>query len=94
MNRSVLAPPEIGVPLLALALRQKARVIGFDLPSDRRARLLEMGLTTGTVVQLIRFAPMGDPLEIELRGYRLSLRKREAMGILVVCEKEASKFPR
>ncbi|MGQ9897906.1 MAG: FeoA family protein [Acidobacteriota bacterium] len=46
-------------------------------------RLQEMGLTTGVVVKLIRIAPLGDPLEIELRGYRLSLRKDEAAAVEV-----------
>ena len=42
-----------------------------------------MGLTTGAEVELIRFAPLGDPIDIKVRGYHLSLRKREAAGILV-----------
>ena len=42
-------------------------------------RLLEMGLTPGTEVALIGRAPLGDPLELELRGYRLSLRRLEAV---------------
>ena len=74
-----------GVPLATLGVRQVARITGFDLPPERRARLLEMGLTTGVEVELIRFAPLGDPIEIEVRGYRLSLRKREARGIRVAC---------
>ena len=44
-----------------------------------------MGLLVGTRVELVRFAPLGDPVEIEVRGYRLSLRKREAAGIRVAC---------
>lgn len=44
-------------------------------------RLQEMGLTTGVTVKVIRIAPLGDPLEIELRGYRLSLRKHEAAAV-------------
>ncbi len=51
-------------------------------PSLRR-RLLEMGLTRGTRIQLIRFAPMGDPIEISIRGYRLSLRREEASSIII-----------
>ncbi|MFQ3581239.1 MAG: ferrous iron transport protein A [Chloracidobacterium sp.] len=46
-------------------------------------RLQEMGLTTGVTVKVIRVAPLGDPLEIELRGYRLSLRKDEAAAVEV-----------
>jgi ferrous iron transport protein A len=47
-------------------------------------RLLEMGLVPGTKVRLVGFAPAGDPLEIELRGYRLSLRRREAERVEIV----------
>ena len=48
-----------------------------------RQRLLEMGLTKGSSVEFIRTAPMGDPIEILVRGYRLSLRKQEAESVLV-----------
>ena len=85
MNGSAASFSENSVSLVTLAARQLARVTGFDLPPERRARLLEMGLTTGAQIQLIRFAPLGDPVEIEVRGYRLSLRKREAAGIRVAC---------
>ncbi|XHR28713.1 MAG: ferrous iron transport protein A [Chthoniobacteraceae bacterium] len=86
MNRSASQKTALpGVSLATLAARQVARITGFDLPPERRARLLEMGLTTGAEVELIRFAPLGDPIEIEVRGYRLSLRKREARGIRVAC---------
>jgi Fe2+ transport system protein FeoA len=42
-----------------------------------------MGLLVGTLVELVRFAPMGDPVEIKVRGYHLSLRKHEADQIWV-----------
>lgn len=45
---------------------------------DLGLRLMEMGLTPGVEVTLLGAAPLGDPLEFELRGYRLSLRKAEA----------------
>jgi ferrous iron transport protein A len=48
-----------------------------------RLRLLEMGLTRGTPIEVIRFAPFGDPIEIALRGYRLSLRRSEAETVAV-----------
>lgn len=41
-------------------------------------RLLEMGLISGTKLQVIRLAPLGDPMEIKLHGFNLSLRKSEA----------------
>jgi ferrous iron transport protein A len=46
-------------------------------------RLMEMGLTPGIELALIGTAPLGDPLEVELRGYRLSLRRNEAARIAV-----------
>ncbi len=48
-----------------------------------RQRLQEMGLIRGTTVQFVRAAPLGDPLEVKVRGYSLSLRKSEAEGITV-----------
>ena len=52
--------------------------------SSIRQRLLEMGLTKGTDIEMIRFAPMGDPIEISVRGYRLSLRRVEAESVFVL----------
>jgi len=46
-------------------------------------RLLEMGLLEGEPVEVVGFAPLGDPMEIRLRDYRLSLRRREAACITV-----------
>lgn len=46
-------------------------------------RLREMGLLTGTQVTLVRCAPLGDPIEIKIRGYHLTLRKTEAAGVMV-----------
>ena len=48
-----------------------------------RHRLLDMGLTPRTAVRLERIAPMGDPMELYLRGYRLTLRKEDASKIEV-----------
>jgi len=53
-----------------------------------RQRLLEMGLTKGTIVQVIRLAPLGDPIEILVRGYRLSLRKQEAESVMILKREE------
>lgn len=48
-----------------------------------RRRLLDMGITPKTVVMLRKMAPMGDPIEICLRGYELTLRKEDARKITV-----------
>ncbi len=52
-----------------------------------RQRLLEMGLTKGITIKVIRVAPLGDPIEIELRGYRLSLRRKEAEAVMIQTSK-------
>lgn len=62
---------------------QSAKVIEITGNDSIATRLMEMGLTDGESIQLIGFAPMGDPLEISIRGYRLSLRKIEAQRVLV-----------
>ena len=54
------------------------RVVGTN---DISRRLLEMGVTPGVEIRRLGTAPLGDPLEFELRGYRLSLRKSEAQQI-------------
>lgn len=46
-------------------------------------RLLELGVTPGAKIEVIRFAPLGDPIEVRVRGYHLSLRRREAEAIWV-----------
>ena len=70
-------------PLTSLEVGQRAIVTEIKVPAEHRGRLLEMGLIVGTPVELIRFAPLGDPLEIKIRGYNLSLRRHEAEQILV-----------
>jgi ferrous iron transport protein A len=58
-------------------------VAEIKVPVPSRPRLMEMGLLVGTPIELIRFAPMGDPVEIRVRGYNLTLRRSEAEQILV-----------
>lgn len=48
-----------------------------------RRRMLDMGLVNGAEVQVKRVAPLGDPIEFEVRGYSLSLRKSEAQAVQV-----------
>jgi ferrous iron transport protein A len=75
--------PSAPQPLTTLAVGATATVAEINLPSAHRPRLMEMGLLVGSAVQLVRFAPMGDPVEIKVRGYNLTLRKHEAEQILV-----------
>jgi len=69
--------------LSELAVGASAVVRDFPKTGTTFLRLREMGLLNGTRVTLIRTAPLGDPIEIKLRGYHLTLRKSEAEQILV-----------
>ena len=63
---------------------EKTIVSGFAKgQKEYRAKLLAMGLTKGIELELTRVAPLGDPLEISIRGFSLSLRKAEASVVLV-----------
>lgn len=64
-----------------LATGQSARVVKLGGNGALRRRLMEMGITPAAVVQAVRRAPMGDPLDIKVRGYHLSLRKEEAATV-------------
>ena len=70
-------------PLTSLAVGGAGTVTEIKVPADQRSRLLEMGLLVGTPIQLVRFAPMGDPVEIKVRGYNLTLRRQDAELIFV-----------
>lgn len=67
--------------LAELQVGQAALVAQVRGADEVSLRLLEMGLTPGVGVRLLAVAPLGDPLEIELRGYRLSVRRSEAERI-------------
>ena len=74
------------IGLQDIAVGQRARVTGFSRAEGGRAyrqKVLSMGLTPGVEFQVTRVAPMGDPVEISVRGFSLSLRKDEAATLLV-----------
>lgn len=71
------------IPLSQLAVGATATVREFPKTGTAFLRLREMGLLVGTSITLVRTAPMGDPIEIKVRGYHLTLRKSEAEHVLV-----------
>jgi len=71
------------IRLSTLAPGTKAVVREFPKSGPAAVRLREMGLLVGTPLTLVRTAPLGDPIEIKVRGYFLTLRKSEAEHILV-----------
>ena len=71
------------IRLSDLGVGTSGTVREFPAASTAMVRLREMGLLAGTTVTHVRTAPLGDPIEIKVRGYRLTLRKSEAEQILV-----------
>ncbi len=62
----------------------KAKIVGYSEGNPAyRSKLLALGLTRGAVVRFVNQAPMGDPVEIEVRGFHLSLRRAEAAVVEV-----------
>ncbi len=76
-------------PLAGCAPGVRATVVAVSCEPRFRLRLAEMGFTHGAPVCVVRSAPLGDPLEVEVRGYRLCLRRAEAAEILVEVEGQA-----
>ena len=62
---------------------QRGEIVSLDADVTASGRLMEMGLLEGTRIELIGFAPLGDPLEIRVGDYRLSLRRSEAARVRV-----------
>ncbi len=67
------------VELDSLQEGEKAEIVGYENTGEKYLRkVLSMGLTKGSEIKVIKIAPLGDPVEIEVRGFKLSLRKGEA----------------
>jgi len=62
---------------------EKGNVLGIEKGSDLRRRLLDMGVVRGAEVEVVRLAPLGDPMEVLIKGYNLTLRREEAAKIHV-----------
>lgn len=68
----------------AIPVGQQVRMVGFHHRAQGfRHKLLAMGLTPGVAITILRLAPLGDPVQVRLRGYTLSLRKKECQQIEV-----------
>jgi ferrous iron transport protein A len=71
------------VPLDSLTPGERATIAKISMSPRTRQRLMEMGLIKGATVEFVRSAPMGDPIEVKIKGYRLTLRKQEAESVIV-----------
>jgi ferrous iron transport protein A len=63
---------------------EKACVDSITVEGLMRRKLMDMGVTPGVEIEVNKTAPFGDPIEVRLRGYSLSLRKKDAENILMV----------
>lgn len=69
-----------------LAVGQQAEIASIDCERRLARRLMEMGLLPGTRVRVVRLAPLGDPIELRVRNYSLSVRRAEAAKIALASE--------
>ncbi len=83
MRFSPITDEPDGKSLSQLRAGQKGYVRWLRGPEALRHRLADMGMTPGTEIQICKRAPFGDPMEIQLRGYRLVLRRAEARHIFL-----------
>jgi len=70
-------------PLSELKPKEKGNIIKVGGKGSVHRRILDMGVVSGASVEVQRVAPLGDPIEIRVKGYNLTLRKEEAENILV-----------
>jgi len=73
----------VAVRLAQIPKLQAARIVNVGGARPVRRRLLELGLTPGTEVAIVGVSPLGDPLELSVRGSRVSIRKKDALEIEV-----------
>ena len=62
---------------------ESGTVISIGEKGPMRRRIMDMGVTPGTIIKVVKVAPLGDPIEVNVRGYELSLRKDEAQRIII-----------
>lgn len=74
------------IPLSSLNIGQSGVVRLLEGESEIKRRLMDMGITRGTSIAVHKLAPLGDPMELHLRGYSLSLRKKDAEKIKIVVQ--------
>ncbi len=69
--------------LRQVPLGQTVRVVKLEGEGAVKRRIMDMGITKGTQIEVRKVAPLGDPIEVTVRGYELSVRKADAEKIIV-----------
>ncbi|HQO57601.1 MAG TPA: ferrous iron transport protein A [Candidatus Omnitrophota bacterium] len=64
----------------------QGKIKKIEGPSNLRKKLLDMGIIPGSPFEVVKLAPLGDPIDVKIKGYHLSLRKAEAATVLVEVE--------
>lgn len=82
---------DVAIPLLALAVGRSARIAPAAGPASIPSRLEDLGFVPGTRLRVLRRAPFGDPVEVELRGYRICLRAEQVAGLMVLPDRSDSR---
>lgn len=67
--------------LSEMAVGESGKIVAVEGEGKIRRRLFDMGVTPGAQLTVVKFAPFGDPIEINIRGYALTLRKSEALSV-------------
>lgn len=75
-----------------LKISEKGTVVSVGGEGALRRHIIDMGITPGAIIIMKKAAPMGDPLEINVRGYELSLRKADAQKITVDTDTDSNKI--
>lgn len=83
MARASLSSAPAAIPLASLPIGGRGRLRASRDGAMLARRLGELGFVPGTEIRVVRRAPLGDPVEIELRGYRVCLRSEQLEGLLV-----------
>src|SRR6056297_663994 len=86
------------VPLTEIKVGTLCRVADVTSRGAVRQRMLSLGLVPGIVLEVVRYAPMGDPIEIRIKRFFMSLRREEAIQVMVLpmgeCPRRGSRFGR
>jgi len=80
-NKKMKGGKGMVIPLTALKPNSKGRIVKIKGRGEANKRIVDMGITPGALVEVERVAPLGDPIEVKIKGYHLSLRKEEASNI-------------
>jgi ferrous iron transport protein A len=67
---------------------ETGRIVRVGSVGSIRRRIVDMGAVSGTSVTMVKVAPLGDPMEVKIKGYSLTLRKEEAEAIIVEAQSD------